>query len=582
MACHSLIAGGLLVTASKAVSDRVALARSADWLHPRYPSSYNMHLAPLLRGLQSVSRFHIMALELIAVRVRSLTGWRRSVFAIALGCGLAAVMPPVGIWPLLLVTFSGLVWLLDNTTKSNRHAFMIGWWFGTGFFSFGSYWVACAFLVNPARFAWMIPFALVTLTVGLALFTGLATWLTVQISRPGPQRGIALAGAWTISEIVRGTLFGGFPWNPVAHAWTNVESVLQSAAYLGVYGTGLLTVLIISLPATLVGRKAILVGQRVGINLAVTGTLLLLWGAGLVRLSLAGPIEYHPIVDNVRLRIVQPNINQSLRWIPELRVRHFFKQIAMSLGPGFEKVTHVLWPETATAFSLDWHAEARQLVSQAVPSGGAVLTGVIRTTPPGSRVVHFWNSLMAISHQGTMLAFYDKAHLVPFGEYMPAWSLFSRQKIAMGLANFSSGTGVQTISLVGLPPLSPLICYEVIFPGKVVERAGHPQWILNVTNDAWFGQSAGPYQHFASARWRAVEEGLPLVRVAVTGISAVVDPYGRIVETIGLGIAGVRDVSLPVALAPAPLFARWGNAIALFLTLLCLGTALAFKLSKAA
>ena len=535
-----------------------------------------MHFAPVLLGLQFVSLFRL-ALELIALRVRSLTGWRRSILAIALGSGLAAGMPPTGVWPLLVVIFSGLVWLLDSITNTKRHAFVIGWWFGIGFFSLGSYWIAYAFLVYPARFAWMIPFALTILTVVLALFTGMATWLTVTISRPGPQRGIALAGAWTTSEMLRGTLFGGFPWNPVAHAWTNVESVLQSAAFLGVYGTGLLTILIITIPATLIGYKDLLVDQRMRINLAVTGTLLLLWGAGSMRLSLAGSIEEHPMVENVLLRIVQPNIAQSLRWIPELRVRHFFQQIAMSLGPGFEKVTHVIWPETAVAFSLDWHREARQLVSQAVPYGGAVLTGVIRTTSPSSGVMRFWNSLMAINHNGTILALYDKAHLVPFGEYMPIWSLFSMQQMARDSRDFSSGPGLQTISIVGLPPFSPLICYEVIFPGKVVERTGHPQWILNVTNDAWFGRSAGPYQHLASARWRAVEEGIPLIRVAVTGISAVVDPYGRILETIGLGIAGVRDVSLPVALTQAPLFAKWGNTIALTLTLLCLGTALALR-----
>ncbi|VBB69316.1 Apolipoprotein N-acyltransferase / Copper homeostasis protein CutE [invertebrate metagenome] len=515
-------------------------------------------------------------IDLVALRVRSLSGWRRSVLAITLGSGLAAVaMPPAGIWPVLLVTFSGLVWLLDDAAKSNQHAFVTGWWFGAGFFSTSSYWIACAFLVNPESFAWMIPFALATLTAGLALFTGLAAWLTVTISRPGPQRGIALAGTWTMSEMMRGAL--GFPWNPIAHAWTNVDSMLQSAAVFGVYGTSLMTVLMTAVPATLVGSKAMTGRQRIGVIVAVIGLWTLLFGAGTTRLNIIDRDSQFSKVENVKLRLVQPNTNQSLRWVPELRTKHFLQQIAMSLGPGFEKITHVIWPETASAFSLDWHAEARQLVAKAVPPGGAVLTGVMRTTPPIMTSARFWNSLMAINHKGSIVALYDKAHLVPFGEYIPIIGLLSLPKMTVGSTDFSPGLGIQTMTVPGIPPLSPLICYEVIFPGAVVERTGHTRWMLNITNDAWFGMSAGPYQHFASARWRAVEEGLPLVRVAVTGISGVIDPYGRIVEVIDLGIMGARDVSLPMALQKAPLFAQWGNTIATALIVICFGTSLMLR-----
>ncbi|KAF0138730.1 MAG: cutE, partial [Rhodospirillaceae bacterium] len=483
-----------------------------------------------------------------------------------------------GAVPLLVIAFSGLAWLLDGA-RSHWAAFATGWWFGSGFFAAGLYWVRQAFLVDPEQFAWLIPFALSALAAGLALFTGLAAWLAAVLSHPGPQRGIALAGTWTMSEMVRGTLFGGFPWNLLAYAWTGVDAMMQPAAVVGAYGMSLLTVLVATAPAALTaladpGEAA---WATRGVGWGAAGLLLVLWGAGVGRLGLAGPVATQPMVEGVRLRLVQPNTPQSLRWVPELRARHFLRQIEMSVSPGSDKITHVIWPETASAFSLDWHEEARRLVAKAAPPGGAVLTGVLRTTPPVLKPVQFWNSLMAIDHEGSVVAFYDKAHLVPFGEFVPLRNLLPLPKITIGSTDFSSGPGRQTMHTPSLPPVSPLICYEVIFPGAVVEQSGHPQWMLNVTNDAWFGLSAGPHQHFASARWRAVEQGIPLVRVAVTGISGVVDPYGRVVESLGLGVAGVRDVSLPVALTRPPPFARWGNTLAAVLDVVCLGAALALK-----
>ncbi|KAF0113710.1 MAG: apolipoprotein N-acyltransferase [Rhodospirillaceae bacterium] len=494
-------------------------------------------------------------------------GGRRHALAVVLGGLAAAALPPVEAVPVLVVAFSGLVWLLDGGKPG---AFAVGWWFGVGFFGAGLYWVAHALLIEPRQFAWMIPLAVSALAGGLAVFTGLATWLTVKVSRPGVGRVVALAGAWTVSEMARGTLFSGFPWNLVAYAWTGTEAMMQTGAVVGAYGVSLLTVLMAAAPAAVIGAPR---GKRWP-GAALLVLVPFMWGAGTVRLNEAGPVATVPRVEGVMLRLVQPNTPQSLRWVPERRAQHFRQHLAMSVMPGFEQVTHVIWPETASAFSLDWHEEARRLVAKAAPPGGAVLTGVLRTTPPGYTPARFWNSLMAIDHEGSVVATYDKAHLVPFGEYVPLRNMLPLPRIIIGSTDFSPGPGLQKMSVPGLPVLSPLICYEVVFPGSVVEYSGRPQWMLNITNDAWFGLSAGPYQHFASARWRAVEEGVPLVRVAVTGISGVVDPYGRVVKSLGLGVMGIEDTFLPAALSKAPPFARWGNALAGILAIGCLGTAL--------
>lgn len=472
------------------------------------------------------------------------------------------------------------MWLLNNSEESYS-AFFTGWWFGFGFFSTGLYWVIYAFLVDSERFAWLIPLSLFALSASLALFTGLATWLTVVTSLSGLQRGVALAGAWTISEIARGKIFGGFPWNLIAYVWTDIDAMMQPAAVIGSYGMSLLTVLIASLPISLL-KKTDKSAHSFTMEIKVIVVMLLtLWFAGETRLTLAGPKEMLPMVAGVKLRLVQPNIRQSTRWIPELRSKHFLQHVDMSLAPGFNTVTHVIWPETASSFSLDWNEEARNLVARAAPVGGAVLTGVMRMSLPEIKPTQFWNSLMVISHEGTVVTSYDKTHLVPFGEYMPLRNLFPFARAIVGSTDFSFGSGIQTLKIPGIPPVSPLICYEIIFPGAVTERAFiRPRWMLNLTNDAWFGLSAGPYQHFASARWRAIEEGIPLVRASVTGISGIIDPYGRVVESLSLGTAGVLDIPLPNAVAEAPPFSKFGNTLAFAIAITCLGVTSFFKFSK--
>lgn len=490
--------------------------------------------------------------------------WRRFAFSVALGMLAAGAQPPVHALPLLIVSFTGLVWLLDGA-QSRRGAFAVGWWFGAGYFGAGLYWVSNALLVDAAKFGWLIPFAMLGLSFGLGLFTGVATWIARLLRPAGAARIFALAGAWTLLEWVRGVVLTGFPWNPVGNVWVAAEPVLQGAAWGGVYGLSLITVFAAAAPALLEAR-----GRRVwlfsGSGLALIGLVAV---AGAIRLA-GGD---NRTVPGVTVRIVQAAIDQRDKWLPENRARNFALHLRLSTeapADGGPRPTVVVWPETAAPFSVATDADGRALMRSAVPEGGLLITGAVRYRAEGGRVVQIWNGVAALDDRGEVVALYDKHHLVPFGEYTPFRDILPLDKITVGALDFSAGPGPATLDLPGLPPASPLICYEAIFPGEVTAPGNRPSWLLNVTNDGWFGISAGPHQHLASARLRAVEEGLPLVRAANTGISAVVDAYGREVARLGLGDRGVLDAPLPVAISPTP-FSGGGNAIPLLLAVLFLG-----------
>ncbi len=501
----------------------------------------------------------------MAAGLANLRGWRRALAAIVLGVLAALALPPLHVIPVLWLAFPGLLWLIDGASR-DRGAFAVGWGFGFGHFSAGLYWIAYALLVDPERFGWMIPFAVFGLGGLLGLFPALAALAARRLARPGVPRVLMLAAAWTLFEWVRGWILTGFPWNLIGTVWLPVLPVAQFAALAGTLGLGLLTVIVAAMPALLAcptpPRRA-----AVAASLAVLAGVAL-WGA--LRLP-AGPVDAVP---GVRLRLVQANIEQTLKWKPEMRAQHLKDNLDLTWGPGFDRVTDVVWPETAAPSFLAQDPVARQYLARAAPPGGLLLTGAARGTAPGVEPFQIWNSLQAIDDRGDIVASYDKAHLVPFGEYVPLRSILPLAKLTAGGADFTAGPGPATLDLPGLPPASPLICYEVIFPGAVVEPARRPDWLLNVTNDGWFGLSAGPYQHFAAARLRSIEEGLPLVRAANTGISAVVDPYGRVIGELPLGAKGVLDSALPRSLPRPTPFARGGNGVPLLLLMLVAAAAI--------
>jgi apolipoprotein N-acyltransferase len=499
----------------------------------------------------------VNALQSVAARLEGARGWRRRGAALLFGALAALALPPVHALPLLWIAFPGLMWLLDGAGR-DREAFALGWWFGFGHFSLGLYWISYALLVDPVRFGWMVPFAVFGLGGLLAVFVGAAVLTAWRVSSPGVPRVLMLGVTWVLFEWVRSWILTGFPWNQIGSVWMPVLPVVQFAAIAGTYGLSLLTVVVAAMPAVLASparrnRMAMLASLLILAGIAA-------WGGG--RLADGTTAS----VPDVRLRLVQANIEQTLKWDPQKRIAHFQRHLDMTASPGWDKVTDVIWSETAAPSFLEREETARRLMASVTPPGGLLITGAVRGTGPGVLPFRIWNSLLALDGQGEIVGTYDKAHLVPFGEYMPLHGLLPLSKITAGSVDFSAGSGAQTLTLPGLPPVGPLICYEVIFPGDVVDPAHRPAWLVNLTNDGWYGISAGPYQHFASARLRAVEEGLPVVRAANTGISAVVDPYGRVLAELPLGAQGVLDSALPTPLATLLPFARIG-VIAPFLLL---------------
>ncbi len=489
--------------------------------------------------------------------VAGLAGWRRAALALALGAVAAAGLPPLYLLPLLFPAMVGLMWLIESAPRA-RGAFWSGWWFGLGHFAAGMYWIGVAFLVDAEKFGWMAPFAVLGLSALLAVFPALVALATGASSARGAGRVLVFGASWTAFEWVRSWIFTGLPWNLTGTGWVFSDAMIQLAALGGVYGLSLITVIAAAMPAVLAGQA---VGARretfaVAASLAV---LAVAWGGGELRLR--GALD--GAVPGVRLRLVQPNIPQKLKWRPELRERHVARQLRMS-APGDSAdgpPTHVIWAETAVPFFLAGNPRLLAMVGEAAPPDGLMIVGAPRRSRPSSGPFRVWNSLHAVDSGGAVVATFDKFHLVPFGEYVPFRAVLGMAKITTGRSDFSSGPGPRTLRLKGLPPVGPLICFETVFPGRVVDPDDRPDWLLNITNDGWFGISSGPYQHFAAARLRAVEEGLPLVRVANTGISAVIDAYGRVKARLGLDRAGVLDAKLPPPVDGLTPYARFGNLI---------------------
>ncbi|HEV2100007.1 MAG TPA: apolipoprotein N-acyltransferase [Stellaceae bacterium] len=508
----------------------------------------------------------------LAGGLAGLSGWRRYGLAFLLGAGAALALPPFDLTPLLAVVFPCLLWL-DDGSAGPAASFRLGWVFGFGFFLAGLYWIAAALFVDIARFWWLVPFAAAGLPAGFALYIGLAlcaTRLAVEYLRlPATARICAFAVCWSVAEWARGHALTGLPWNLIGYAWSGgfpgSLSVLQSTTWVGIYGLSFMTVLAASLPALLgipsMARISML--RRWGPAIASALLILVPGVAGAFRLQ-AMPT----VMTGTWLRLVQPSIPQSMKWDAGAAQADFRRLLDLSRAPAAHPLAAVLWPEAASPFLLGRDAAARQAIAAIVPHGGFLITGTLRVNPAPEPIAEVWNSIEAVDEHGAIVAHYDKAHLVPFGEYVPLRAWLPFPKITAGTMDLSAGPGPRTIALPGLPPFAALICYEAIFPGAIVDEGDRPAWMLNVTNDAWYGRSSGPFQHFAIARTRAVEEGLPLIRVANNGISGVVDAAGRVLARTSLDAVGVVDTALP-APAPRTIYARTHDWI--FLVLLLLG-----------
>jgi apolipoprotein N-acyltransferase len=487
------------------------------------------------------------------------------------GLGLVLVLPPVGV-PLGLLGLTILVHLLHGETRPGR-ALLLGWLFGLAYFVGGLYWVAIAFFVDAEAYGWLAVPAVLGLSALLGLTVGLAAWVTALPRwRSLEARALAFAAACTGAELVRAGTIIQFPWNPIAIAWTTSDVTLQGVAWLGTYGLSLVTVAAAGLLA-----RCLEPGGRRWTGLVAPAVLVAaLLGGGAYRLATAG----EPALTPVRLRLVQADIPQHLKWDLDQEIGWFRRHLDLSREPAAVPPDALVWPESAVAFSLEADAVGRGAIAGVLSPGAYALVGGDHVVIEDGKVASAANSLFAIDAKGEIRARHDKVNLVPFGEFTPFRPILGRLgfgKLVESTLDFTPGPGRATVSLPGLPPFSPLICYEAVFPNEAALPSPRPAWLLNITNDAWFGTSSGPYQHLAMARMRAVEEGLPLVRAANTGVSVVTDPYGRVLHRLGLGRQGVVDARLPEPLPQASPERRLGWPLLAGLIVVLLGSSFAVE-----
>jgi apolipoprotein N-acyltransferase len=525
-------------------------------------------------------------------------GWRRA--TIAFFAGAAAALPLLILgsrpaemvaWLIPFVSFPAAVWLIDGAAGNRIHAVFAagaaGWWFGFGYFLVSLYWVGNAFLVDARTFGWLLPIAVVALPAGLALWTALGFAVARLIWTPGPTRILALAVAVTAAEWLRGHLFSGFPWNTFGYLLASPLWLAQGAAVVGIWGLTFAAIAIYATPAVLADEKVETKQPWIVAGLA-TSAIVAMATFGAIRLGQ----NQTAFVSDVRLRIVQPNLQQDEKFNYSRKQQVLSRYIDLSNrstdpnSTGTRGVTHLIWPESAFPFFLTREADALARIVALLEPNTVLITGGIRPPDvrPNASIRRAYNSIYVVGHDGSILSVYDKVHLVPFGEYLPFQGVLEQlglRQLTKLRGGFIAGNRRLNQHAPGAPDFLPLVCYEIIFPGDAVphaQRAGwayehvgryvgwpfvsgsgeRPAWMLNLTNDGWFGISAGPQQHFQQARMRAIEEGLPLVRAANTGISAVVDPFGRVITSLPLGTQGVLDASLPQSIAATP-YARAGD-----------------------
>lgn len=519
-----------------------------------------------LRGADPARREPMIST--FAGRLMLLWGAQRAAVAFVAG-GLGALAQAPFDFPAIgFVSFPILAWLLDGAAgdvatgrlRKLRPFFVTGWWFGFGYFVAGLWWVGNAMLVDIEKYAWALPIAVLILPAGMALFYGAAAALARPFWSHGLGRLAALAAAFAVLEWLRGFVLTGFPWNAVGYAAMPVPALMQTVTIVGMVGMNALAVFAFSLPAMLAAPRGKAL-PMILLGLLLAGHV----GFGLARMGLAPMGE----AETLTVRLVQPSIDQSRKWDRSLRDQIFATYLEMSAKPAENgaRPQLILWPETSVPFLFQQRPDALAALGDMIGEGQTLLAGAVRMegdgpTDPSAR---YYNSVVAVNSSGVLYDAADKVHLVPLGEFVPLEDLLGRIGITRLVelpGGFSAGGNRRAIEIAPGVRAVPYICYEVIFPGLAAAEAGDSDLIVNVTNDAWFGYSPGPYQHLRQAQVRAVEAGKPLLRAANNGISAVVDPYGRIVDALALDGVGTLDATVPLASAeswrsPRPELAGW-------------------------
>lgn len=482
-------------------------------------------------------------------------GGKRRLIAFCAGAFAVLALPPFNFFAALFVSLPVLVWLLDGASGPAdasalgrlRPAFATGWWFGFGYFVAGLWWLGNALLVEADSFAWALPLAVLGLPALLAFYYGLAAALARFLWSDGIGRIAALSAAFGLAEWLRGFLFTGFPWNAIGYAAMPAPLMMQSVELVGVFGMSALTVFVFSAPALIGTRR----GAVAGIALALA-----LFSAhlGYGWYALGHMDQEKPEGSGAVIRIVQPAIDQSAKWDTAEREAIFSRLLELSALPpreGAPRPTHIVWPETALPFLLTENPGALSRIADMLQVGQTLVTGAVRFEDgTGGAPPRYFNTIYAIDDDGQIIGSADKAHLVPFGEYLPFEETLRRYGLTPLAETFGGFSAADRRALLALPgglAAVPLICYEAIFPALSEIEGERGSLLLNVTNDAWYGRTPGPYQHLRQAQLRAVETRLPMVRAANNGVSAVIDPAGHILAGLPLGEAGAVDVALPLS-----------------------------------
>ncbi len=515
-------------------------------------------------------------LQRLAQSVLLLGGWQRVGVAVGAGAVAALSMPPLDFLPALLLSLPVAVWLIDGTTAGPRRfswpmlksAFSTGWAFGFGYFVTGFWWLGAAFLVEDDAFAWALPFGVIGFPAALALFHGVGFVLARLLWSEGSHRVFAFVAAMASVEWLRGIILTGFPWNSIGQALGATDATSQIASVVGLNGLTILALFIFAAPAVL--ATGVTFRQRLVLPMMAAILMIGIAGFGIWRLQ---TVQITQLPD-VKVRILQPNLSQreKHRLSGQDVLSRYVTLSDRATTPGtsgIADITHLIWPESPFPFLLAREPQALSQIAGLLRPNTTLITGAARAEDASSdaRQIRYFNAIHVVGPDGVISDSYDKVHLVPFGEYLPFKAAFA----AIGLrqfvevpGGFEPGVRRKPLLVKGLPSAIPLICYEAIFPSGIIPEGPRPGLLLNVTNDGWFGKTAGPYQHLAQARLRSVEQGLPQLRAANTGISAIIDPLGRIVRRLPLGTFGVVDGPVPKALATT-LYGAFGDLIAIIL-----------------
>jgi len=488
----------------------------------------------------------------------------RVFFAFLMGSAAALAFAPTYLFFILFFSFPALLFLLGKS-KSLKESFFLGWGFGFGLFLCGLYWISYALLVDQDMFGWLVPFAVLLIPAILALYIGSITLLLHRIRTRPVSLTITFISLWVLVEMLRTKLFTGFPWLTLGYSWSNKITLIQSASLFGVFGVSFIILVIILTPFILL--KNYKKSKFIAISYSICSLIafFLNFSYGIWRLDTADrEFLQHSV------RIVQPNIKQSIKWDRRYRYQNLQKIMELSKQNGNSSQTYIIWPEAAITYSLD-NKNTRNIIKEIIPEESYLITGGIRLSK--NNTLKLMSSLFVIGSDGEIVDHYDKMHLVPFGEYIPLKDFipFNISKITHGLLDYTPGSKAKIITPKSeYPSFRGLICYESFFPQEILFNEQKPDFLINITNDAWYGNSPGPYQHLDITKFRAIEYGLPMVRSANSGVSAIINQYGEILQQLNLNQEGYLINKLPKPQKSRTFYHLHGNNVIIFFLVIIL------------